>query len=111
LYLADTNTRTIYLARAAQLAPYRGGDHRQRTEGRLLDPAPARKTLPTPQTCERSTARHLQSRSRVVRPRLGTRLSMYSPQGDEVEVAKRLQSTPVARASRPDDLDPQATKG
>jgi hypothetical protein len=36
---------------------------------------------------------------------------MYSPQGDGVEVAKRLQSAPVARASRPDDLEPQATKG
>ena len=90
--------------------PWRG-DHRQRAEGRLLDPAPARKTLPTPQTCERSTARHLQSRSCVVRPRLGTRLSMRTSRGDGVEVAKPLLSSPVAEAVQPDDLKPQATKG
>jgi hypothetical protein len=113
LYLADTNTHTIYFAHAAQLAPYRGTviiGSELKADFWILR---ARETLPTPQTCDRSTARHLQSRSCVVRPRLGTRLSMYTSQGDGVEVGKPkpLLSTLVARAFRPDDLNPQATKG
>ncbi len=102
LYLADTNTRTIYFARAAQLAPYRCARAEDASNSSALRPI-----YRTPLTT---------SKPRRTSPVSGA-LYASEPTGSDAFCGVRCganQEIGLRRSLRqfhPDDLKPQATNG